>query len=319
MWRMPLSRSGTGRFTVAGMPAQNTNQEFYCGVQCIVLQRPQHAAAARVLLGLRYRTAGEGQWALPGGHVEWNESPVETARRELLEETGLLGQAAVIGPTFFTYGTEIPYAHVPVLFESTLGTHRVVPEERFSALDYFSIDALPRPLFEPSRLALSGIATTPFNAHFGGSTGASVLKVDMALLDPDHHHNRAYTALLLCDQARSTVASTWSDRQRLARPSQRLSYPTVDEGIKKFQQLIRRKLRQNYYVTGVGGDLPVEWILGLLSNGDDLQIVSKALLRRLVKDDEFRRLFMQDAHLYTPGIGEPLDTHGAKQEVLFEL
>ncbi|QLQ36711.2 NUDIX hydrolase [Micromonospora robiginosa] len=301
------------------MPAQNTNQEFYCGVQCIVLQRPQHAATTRVLLGKRYRTAGEGQWALPGGHVEWNESPVETARRELLEETGLLGQAALIGPTFFTYGTEIPYAHVPVLFDSTLGTPRIIPDERFSALDYFALDALPRPLFEPSRLALSGIATTPINAQFGGSTGASVLKVDMALLDPGHHRNRAYTALLLCDQAQSTVASTWGDRQQRARPSQRSSFPTIDQGIKKFEQLIRRKLRQNYYVTGVGGDLPVDRILGLLSNGDDLQVVSKALLRRLVRDDEFRRLFMQDTHLYTPGVGHPIDLHDTKQEALFEL
>lgn len=304
---------------MAGIAAQHSNQQFYCGVQCIVLQRPRPVSAAQVLLGRRYRTTGEGQWALPGGHVEWNESPVETARRELLEETGLLGQTARIGPTFFTYGTTVPYAHVPVLFDSTLGTHRVVPEERFSALDFFPLDDLPRPLFEPSRLALSGITTTPINAHFGGSGGASVLKVDMALLDPAQHRNRAYTALLLCDGDRSTVASTWGDRRDRGRQAQQWSLPTIDEGIKKFEEIVRKKLRQHYYVTGVGGDLPIDRILGLLSHGDDLQVVSKALLRRLVRDDDFRRLFMQDAHLYTPGVGHPIDPHGARQEALFEL
>lgn len=304
---------------MAGMSAPNGNQEFYCGVQCIVLQRPRHASAARVLLGQRFRTAGEGQWALPGGHVEWNESPVETARRELLEETGLIGQTARIGPTFFTYGTQVPYAHVPVLFDSTLGTHRVIPEERFSALDYFALDELPRPLFEPSRLALTGITTTPINAHFGGSSGASVLKVDMALLDPNQQRNRAYTALLLCDQTQSIVVSTWGERRDRSRRPQRATFPTIDDGIKKFEELIRRKLRQGYYVTGIGGDLPVNRILGLLPDGDDLQVVSKALLRRLVRDDDFRRLFMQDVYLYAPGAGPPIAPHTAKQEVLFDL
>jgi hypothetical protein len=155
--------------------------------------------------------------------------------------------------------------------------------------------------------------------HFGGSTGASVLKVDMARLDPGQQRNRAYTALLLCDQAQSIVVATWGERHYRGRQSQRSIFPTIDEGIKKFEDLIRRKLRQDYYVTGVGGDLPVDRILGLLPDGDDLQVVSKALLRRLGRDDEFRRLFMQDVYLYAPGVGHPINPHDAKQEVLFDL
>jgi ADP-ribose pyrophosphatase YjhB (NUDIX family) len=36
-----------------------------------------------------------GQWTMPGGGMEWGEHPVETAARELEEETGL---TADIGP-----------------------------------------------------------------------------------------------------------------------------------------------------------------------------------------------------------------------------
>ena len=36
-----------------------------------------------------------GQWTMPGGGMEWGETPIETAARELEEETGYVG---AIGP-----------------------------------------------------------------------------------------------------------------------------------------------------------------------------------------------------------------------------
>jgi ADP-ribose pyrophosphatase YjhB (NUDIX family) len=46
---------------------------------------------ARILL-TRFTLAGHpdsGKWTMPGGGMEWGEDPVETASRELQEETGL--------------------------------------------------------------------------------------------------------------------------------------------------------------------------------------------------------------------------------------
>lgn len=42
-----------------------------------------------VLLGQRKSEPAAGQWAMPGGHEKEGETPEETARRELQEETGI--------------------------------------------------------------------------------------------------------------------------------------------------------------------------------------------------------------------------------------
>ncbi|MER5642192.1 NUDIX hydrolase [Kitasatospora sp. NPDC002227] len=48
----------------------------------------------RVLTGWRTKDPGHPCWCLPGGHVEPGETPQQTALRELLEETGLVGARA---------------------------------------------------------------------------------------------------------------------------------------------------------------------------------------------------------------------------------
>lgn len=45
---------------------------------------------------------GEGEWSLPGGHLEFGESVADCARREVLEELGVTLQGNVTPIPFFS-------------------------------------------------------------------------------------------------------------------------------------------------------------------------------------------------------------------------
>ena len=55
-----------------------------CGVGAVVIEM------GRILVVQRGRPPDQGLWAVPGGKVRLGESMRETARREALEETGLI-------------------------------------------------------------------------------------------------------------------------------------------------------------------------------------------------------------------------------------
>ncbi len=78
-----------------------------------------------VLIIERAKPPFSGVWSLPGGHIEANEDPAETARREVLEETGLeveiaghlthfdVPQRDADGNVVRTFGLEVFYGTAP--------------------------------------------------------------------------------------------------------------------------------------------------------------------------------------------------------------
>ena len=43
----------------------------------------------KFVMGCRRGAHGEGSWSVPGGHLEYGETPEETAAREVMEEIGV--------------------------------------------------------------------------------------------------------------------------------------------------------------------------------------------------------------------------------------
>ena len=103
------------------------------------------------LLLLRRRNAhGEGTWAFPGGHLEFNETIITCAERETLEETGL----SLINPRIVTFTEDFferenkHYITFIVMGQAT-GIPTNKEPHKCDQLGWFSWDNLPQPYFIP--------------------------------------------------------------------------------------------------------------------------------------------------------------------------
>jgi 8-oxo-dGTP diphosphatase len=104
-----------------------------------------------VLLGERRGAHGAGTWALPGGHLEFGETPEQCAQREVLEETGLELHTFATGPytnDVFT-AEQRHYVTLFLLTRSSTRDARVCEPTKCARWDWFRWDALPSPLFQP--------------------------------------------------------------------------------------------------------------------------------------------------------------------------
>lgn len=54
-----------------------------------------HEGRARIAIIARHNRSGRVEWCLPKGHVEPGETLVETAEREVAEETGIEGRVLI--------------------------------------------------------------------------------------------------------------------------------------------------------------------------------------------------------------------------------
>ena len=90
-------------------------------------------------------TYGRLNWELPGDAGEPNESPVETAIREVEEETGLVVEARYTTGSY--YSSENDSLHFVFWCTSKNPDADPFPDnDEISARDFFSIKNLPRPI-----------------------------------------------------------------------------------------------------------------------------------------------------------------------------
>jgi len=109
----------------------------------------------KVLLGKRKGVHGEGEYAFPGGHLEYMESFEDCARREVNEECGI--KIKNIRFQFLANVTKYTpkhYVHVGLLAEWEDGKPEVLEPEKSELWDWYEIDKLPQPMFEMAKLAI---------------------------------------------------------------------------------------------------------------------------------------------------------------------
>ena len=79
----------------------------------------------KVLIGKRSENTRYGnKWCLPGGYIEYEESFIETARREVLEETGLEIRIEGIVNVVSNHLDNLHHTIVIVLIGDALGGHQ---------------------------------------------------------------------------------------------------------------------------------------------------------------------------------------------------
>lgn len=98
-----------------------TRHNFRLGVYALVL------CDGHVVLIRKAKGPYTGQWDLPGGRIEFGESPLEALERELMEETGLrpaIVELMEVASNRFTYqrpdGFEEECHHVGILYRVTV-------------------------------------------------------------------------------------------------------------------------------------------------------------------------------------------------------
>lgn len=114
----------------------------------------------RVLLGKRKGSHGEGEYAFPGGHLEYMESFEDCAKREVKEECGI--EIKNIRFQFLANVTKYApkhYVHIGLLVDWENGEPEVLESEKSESWNWYKLDKLPQPMFKMCKIAIDSYRT----------------------------------------------------------------------------------------------------------------------------------------------------------------
>ena len=110
----------------------------------------------KILLHKRKGSHGQGEYAFPGGHLEYMESFENGAKREITEECGIEIKNIRFNyvASVFKYAPK-HYVHIGLIADWKKGEPKVLePEKCEGEWGWYDLNNLPKPMFELCKFAI---------------------------------------------------------------------------------------------------------------------------------------------------------------------
>jgi 8-oxo-dGTP diphosphatase len=120
-----------------------TRHTCFIGVNAIVVRDN------KILLGRRKGAYGDGEYGLPGGHLEFQENMQKGVARELLEETGLTADSFTFSNVFNNPSDEKHYLQIGFVANNPKGEPKNLEPDKCYGWEWFSLDDLPKNITGP--------------------------------------------------------------------------------------------------------------------------------------------------------------------------
>jgi 8-oxo-dGTP diphosphatase len=114
----------------------------------------------KVLAGKRRNSHGSGDYAWPGGHLEYMESFEDCARREVKEETGMeIENVRFLRLYNFKDYAPKHYVDIALVCDWKSGEPEVKEPEKVESWNWYAMDELPEPLFKACVISVDALKT----------------------------------------------------------------------------------------------------------------------------------------------------------------
>ncbi|MCR4325103.1 MAG: NUDIX domain-containing protein [Candidatus Curtissbacteria bacterium] len=120
---------------------ESEREKFPLGINIFVIRD------GKLLLGKRKNAYGDGDWGLPGGHLEKGEKMVGAAARELDEETGLSAQSFTFLNMVNDARDDQHYIQIGFLANDVDGEPELREPDRCYEWEWFGLGELPDNIF----------------------------------------------------------------------------------------------------------------------------------------------------------------------------
>lgn len=102
----------------------------------------------KVLLGKRRGSHGKGEYAFPGGHMEYMESFEDCAKRETSEETGMqICNVRFLRLMNLKQYAPKHYVDVGLIADWQSGEPKIMEPDKVESWEWYDLDDLPDPIF----------------------------------------------------------------------------------------------------------------------------------------------------------------------------